>query len=153
MTSPIDEPLFSCPRCGAELVWQVSHGYHRSECACGWTWCGSTPATTRTMLGAVLDRYPALRDQVFGAMEWSLAKTEEKRRRNAEVERSIAADRERAATNPCIIAGCTGRPALGAGLPCLPHVRAGHRLNIGPARGERRAWTCDETVALARALE
>ena len=105
------------------------------------------------MLVAVLDRYPALRDQVFAAMEWSLAKTEEKRRQNAEVERSITAARERAATRPCIIPGCVGLPALGAGLPCLPHVRAGHRLNIGPARGERRAWTRDEAVALARALE
>ena len=152
VTTLLDAPLLACPCCGVDLVWHVSHGYHRSECACGWIWCGPTPATARTVLGVALDRFPALRDQVLGAMEWSLAKADEKRRQDAEVERLRVAARERAATHPCIIPGCVGLPALGAGLPCLPHVRAGHRLNIGPARGERRAWTRDEAVALARAL-
>ena len=92
MTSPLDEPMFSCPRCGVELVWQVSHGYHRSECACGWTWCGSTPATARTVLRDALDRYPALRDQVLNAMEGALLRAEEKRYQRAEAERLRARD-------------------------------------------------------------
>ena len=153
MTALLDAPLLACPRCGVDLVWQVSHGYHRSECACGWTWCGSTPATARTVLGAALDRYPALRDQVLGAMDGALLKAEEKRYQKVEAERLRARDQERAKARPCIIPGCVDQPAIGDGRPCLPHAREGLRRGIGPARGERRTWTRDEAVALARVLE
>ena len=153
MTSPLDEPLFSCPRCGVDLVWHVSHGYHRSECVCGLTWCGSTPATARTVLGAALDRYAALRDRVLGAMEGALLKAEERRYQKAEAERLRVRDREQAKAHPCIIPGCVDQPAIGDGRPCLPHAREGLRRGIGPARGERRAWTCDEAATLARVLE
>ena len=104
------------------------------------------------MLGTALDRYPAVRDQVLGAIEGALLKAEEKRYQKAEVERLQARDRERAKTHPCIIPGCVDQPAIGDGRPCLPHAREGLRRGIGPARGERRAWTRDEAAALARAV-
>jgi hypothetical protein len=107
----------------------------------------------RSLLGASLARLPALRDHVLGAMEGTLLKAEEKRYQKAEAERSRARDRERAKMRPCIIPGCVDQPAIGDGRPCLPHAREGLRRGIGPARGERRAWTRDEAAALARSLE
>lgn len=154
MTSPLDAPLFSCPRCGVDLVWQAVNARHVAECSsCGWFRDEPKPETMRSLLGASLARYPALRDQVLGAMEGALLKAEEKRYQKAEAERLRARDWEQAKTHPCIIPGCVDQPAIGDGRPCLPHAREGLRRGIGPARGERRAWTRDEAAALARVFE